>query len=133
MPGDLLLVRKDAYREGRLPRRGDIVVFERKGERDYFVKRVIGLPGETISIYPQGVAIDRQWLREPYVAPEIVMEYPMQCRVREGEYFLMGDNRAHSEDSRDTGPVKLEAIRGKVTAVILPLLRRCKITNPFVD
>ncbi len=129
--GDLLLVRKDAYKKGRTPQRGDIVLFVREGVPDYFVKRVIGLPGEHMIVGSGQVVIEGNFLHEPYVNRQMTRERAIEGTLPEGAYFLMGDNRAHSEDSRDTGPVQLDNIKGKVTAVISPKSRRGKILNPF--
>jgi len=128
---DLLLVRKDAYKNGRTPQRGDIVLFVREGVPDYFVKRVIGLPGEHLIVGSGQVAVAGNLLEEPYVERQRVREYIIEGTVPEGAYFVMGDNRAHSEDSRDIGPVKLANIKGKVTAIISPKSRRGRIPNPF--
>lgn len=131
--GDILLVRKDAYRKGRTPQRGDIVLFKRKGVSDYFVKRVIGLPGDTIIVESGYVSINGQSLHEPYLGGEMVHEWPGYLHLGNDEYFVMGDNRAHSEDSRDTGAVKRADITGKVAAIIAPRDRRRSIVNPFAD
>ncbi len=127
---DLLMVRKDAYRQSG-PRRGDIVLFVRKGETDYFVKRVIGLPGETVVVASGRVSINGEWLEEPYAASQRVRERPLQWVLGADEYFLMGDNRSHSEDSRDFGAVKRGDITGLVTSIIAPAGRRGRLTNPF--
>ncbi len=129
--GDLLLVRKDAYKQDRTPRRGDIVLFVREGVPDYFVKRVIGLPGEHMIIGSGQVVIAGDFLDERYVERQMIRERPIEGTLSEGAYFLMGDNRAHSEDSRDIGPVELDDIKGRVAAVISPPSRRGKLLNPF--
>ena len=74
--GDILLVRKDAYRKGRTPQRGDIVLFKREGVSDYFVKRVIGLPSESIIVHSGHVSINGKWLREPYLGKHMIRERP---------------------------------------------------------
>ena len=82
------------------------------------IKRVIGLPGEEIYIEKEsgGVYIDGDKLEEPYIqgqtSPGIGQENPLT--LQEGEYFIMGDNRENSSDSRYYGPVKEGQIRGKV-------------------
>jgi|LSQX01.3.fsa_nt_gb signal peptidase I len=129
--GDLLLIRTDAYRQRRTPSRGDIVLFQHEGAPDYFVKRVIGLPGETVIVVSGHVAIDGRELCEPYARQGVIRELPTMVRLGDAEYFLMGDNRPRSEDSRDVGPVSFREIRGKISAVIGPHSRRGRITNPF--
>ncbi|HCU36209.1 MAG TPA: signal peptidase I [Armatimonadetes bacterium] len=127
---DLLMVRKDAFREAG-PRRGDIVLFLRRGEPDYFVKRVVGLPGETVVVASGWVNINGKWLEEPYAASQRVRERPLQWVLGDDEYFLLGDNRSHSEDSRDFGAVKRADITGLVTSIIAPAGRRGRLSNPF--
>ncbi|HEU0336121.1 MAG TPA: signal peptidase I [Gaiellaceae bacterium] len=117
----------------RDPRRGEIVVFETPPEAQIkcgaggtFVKRLIGLPGETISIrlergdgyvYVNGRKLDEQYIqpdRRAAVAPMAPRKIP------EGEYFMMGDNRSQSCDSREWGPVPRSNIIGKVFATYWP-------------
>ncbi len=127
---DILTVRKDAYRNGA-PQRGDIVLFRRKGDAEYFVKRVVGLPGETIVVASGQVMINGAWLDEAYVERQFIRERPLRRVLRNREYFVMGDNRSHSEDSRDFGPITEDEIWGLVTGVIYPMNRRQTLTNPF--
>lgn len=129
---DILMVRKDAFWH-RAPRRGEIVLFVRDGEPDFFVKRVVGLPGETVLVASGFVSIDGRWLQEPYAARQRVRERVLQRALGADEYFLMGDNRSHSEDSRDFGPIKRADITGLVTSIIAPGKRRGKLRNPFYD
>lgn len=102
------------------PERGDIVVFKYpEDERKDFIKRVIGLPGETLEIRDTVVYIDGKPLDEPYT----IHNYGSSARpgtfnfgpvvIPEGEYFMMGDNRGGSHDSRWWGTVKREKIVGK--------------------
>lgn len=131
--GDLLLIRKDAYRHGHNPARGDMVLFQHDDVPDYFVKRIIGLPGEDVLVISGRVAINGKYLPEPYATQAIIREWPTLVTLNADEYFLMGDNRAHSEDSRDIGPVRLQDVKGKVAAIIAPRARRGRIVNPFED
>ncbi len=109
------------------PSRGDVVIFKYpKNPKQYFIKRVIGLPGETVLVGNQGqVSIkDKEGkvaltLSEPYVT------HPKDDRVERtlklGEYFLMGDNRAGSFDSRAWGPVDRNLIVGKAFLRLFPV------------
>lgn len=99
-----------------LPRRGDIVVFEypRDTSRD-FIKRVIGLPGETVEIRDNQILIDGVPLNEPYLtdAARSQMGSLTPVKVPPDAVFVMGDNRGNSSDSRSWGPLPLDRIVGK--------------------
>lgn len=111
--GQYLIVNKAVYRWLHPPKRGDIVVFEypRAPDRD-FIKRVIGLPGETVEIRDGRVYVDGVQLEEPYLTE------PMQANmaprtIGAGEYFVLGDNRNHSSDSRSWGSLPGDNVIGK--------------------
>lgn len=128
--GQYLIVNKAVYRWLHEPRRGDIVVFEypRAPDRD-FIKRVIGLPGETVevrdgSVYIDGVLLDEPYLSEPTpgnVAPRT---------MGPGEYFVLGDNRDNSSDSRSWGPLPRKNIIGKAWLSYWPPQMWGPIPNP---
>ncbi|MFO8080180.1 MAG: signal peptidase I [Armatimonadota bacterium] len=120
--GDYYILRVDAYNNGRSPRRGDIIVFDRPGDGT-FLKRVIGVADDRIGIGRGQVWLNGSWLQEPYIKEEPVTELPMAIRVPDGHLFVLGDNRNHSEDSRDYGPIPVENVMGKVTKVVWPLSR----------
>jgi signal peptidase I len=111
----------------REPQRGDLVVFEtppsaeeRCGAGGTFVKRLIGLPGEVVSERGGVLYIDGKRLDEPYVRAEQRGTSDGGWEVPEGRYFMMGDNRRDSCDSRVWGAVDRGAIIGKVMAVYWP-------------
>ena len=93
------------------PRRGEIVVFE-DSSGNAFIKRVIGIPGDSVVVDGPMVMINGSTLAEPYV---IVASDSSRSThvVPEGPYFVMGDNRDNSEDSRDRGFVARESIVGR--------------------
>ncbi len=102
--------------------RGDIVVFEppeawvQGGPRTPFIKRVIGLPGETIEVKDGHVYVDGTRLEEPYVydlQPTTTNEEPALWVVPEGQLFVMGDHRAASADSRAFGPIGRDTVIGR--------------------
>ena len=123
---DLLVASKISYKL-HSPQRGDIIVFKPPDEasRD-FIKRIIALPGERLRIINSVVYINGQVLREPYLPEKWTYNnnWPATGEamvIPPGEYFVMGDNRNHSSDSRTFGPIALEAILGKAEVRIWPL------------
>ena len=144
-PGDMVLVDRVAYHLHN-PGRGDIVVFDSVGAGkenpanprfQTLIKRIIGLPGETISLKDGHVLINGVVLDEPYVhkgADGVAdptnpfstgtpwsLEKPYT--LGPGEYFMMGDNRTESEDSRGWGPMYSREIVGKAFFVYWPITR----------
>ena len=123
--GDSLLVDKVTYRFSD-PKRYDIVIFPYQyGNRQYFIKRVIGLPGETVRVDTDGkIYIDDVELIETYGAEVILDPGRAIDGVKLGpdEYFVMGDNRNHSMDSRDisVGSIKKKDLLGKAFIRIYP-------------
>ncbi len=123
-PGDRIIVDKLSS----TIHRGDIVVFDRApGDHDpaypVLVKRVIGLPGETISqqgsvITVDGVPLDQPWLPEATGACAFPSKSVSTTRIPAGQYFVMGDCRGNSADSRYWGTVPLSNVIGKVTAIV---------------
>ena len=111
----------------RKPRRGDIVVFETPARAwnecragGTFVKRLIGLPGETISEREGRIYIDGRELKEPYVRADQRSFDSGGWLVPANSYFVMGDNRQRSCDSRRWGAVPRERLIGKVFATYWP-------------
>lgn len=104
------------------PEQGDIIVFEFDQHTDY-IKRVIGVGGDTIEIYDGKVYCNGIKLEEPYLSDDMIINDYGPVVVPEGHYFVMGDNRKDSRDSRDplVGFVSLERIKGKASLIIWPL------------
>lgn len=125
--GDNLIVDKLSYRFHE-PERFDIIVFPYQyKEKTYYIKRVIGLPGETVQIIDGYVYIDGKELDENY-GREVMRDAVLaseKITLGEDEYFVLGDNRNASEDSRfpDVGNIKREDIIGKAWVRIWPLDR----------
>ncbi len=102
------------------PESGDVIVFRplNEGEEDY-VKRIIGLPGDTVEIKQSTVYINGSPLSEPYIADQ--PSYTLSARkIPEGNYFVLGDNRNHSNDSHTGWTVPRENIVGKAWLSIWP-------------
>jgi signal peptidase I len=103
--------------------RGDVVVFWYPSDRTKsFIKRVVGLPGETVEIRQGHVYVNGKSLDEPYILPAYLdtNSYPA-FRVPQQQYFVMGDHRDSSNDSRMFGPVPAEYIYGKAVFAYWPM------------
>ncbi|HEY6573699.1 MAG TPA: signal peptidase I [Mycobacterium sp.] len=138
--GDRVLVNRFIYRFHD-PRRGDIIVFHPPGSGDeaiagasteasvYFIKRIVGLPGETVEGRNGHVEICAKpnvgchILNEPYLTQAAAPTNFGPIRIAHGHYFMMGDNRAISDDSRDWGTLPRSYIIGKAFATYWPLDR----------
>ena len=117
-PDHRLIIEKISYRFHG-PQRGDIVVFDLEGAPIALIKRVIGLPGETVEIRNNQVWINGEPLDEPYLANGFQRDYG-PATVPPLHVLVMGDNRPASHDSRAFGPVPIEAIRGKASVRLWP-------------
>ncbi len=119
--GEYILTDKLSYRIG-LPKRGDVVVFKSPRNSDVdFIKRIIGLPGDRVKISDGKVFINGQKLDETayldssvYTGPQSFLSENQEITVPTNRYFVMGDNRPRSSDSRDFGPVAPSEFIGKV-------------------
>ncbi len=122
MRGERLLFLRGAYFNS-VPNRGDIVVLQNPmNKEELIVKRVVGLPRESIASYRGKVYISGKPLDEPYV--DGVATIGIQAIIiPDGCVYLLGDNRLLSEDSRDFGPVPIKHLLGKLLIRISPLNR----------
>lgn len=133
--GEIVLVSKSAYRKAE-PQRNDIVIcrYPKRVDREInfgaalavtqyeiFVKRLVALPGDTVEIKAGTLFVNGQAVPDPEFMGSVPMDYPLRY-LGEDEYFVIGDNRYSSHDSRgeDVGPLSRSQIMGKVTRVILP-------------
>ena len=121
--GDITLINKVVYNMST-PKRGDVIAFKPNGNESshYYIKRIVGLPGETIEIQDGKILVNGKEIKERYQTTKIddvgVLSEPM--KLGNNEYFVLGDDRQNSEDSRniDIGNVKRTDIEGKVWFVI---------------
>lgn len=123
--GEYLIVDEITYRFHE-PERGEVLIFKYpQNPKKYFIKRLIGLPGETVTItddkvtiinkeFPEGVV-----LNEPYIHSETLGN--IKITLEDNEYFVMGDNRLVSSDSRVWGPLPKEDIIGRPIIRLLPV------------
>ena len=121
----------------RRPRRQEVVICHYPGRKvkwcrhipQAFVKRVIALPGDTVEFIEGAVHVNGQPLEEPYLDPvrcRFLRERPPRV-LGPDEYFVMGDNRDSSNDSRSVGPLHRRDVRGRVVCVLWPLRRIRKV------
>ena len=125
--GEYLLTDKISYRFNN-PQRGDVVVFEapvQPGEE--YIKRIIALPGENVSIKDNNIFINEMKLDESYISDELKTSAGMflkngtEITVPENNYFVLGDNRPFSSDSRSWGTVSKDKIKGKAWLIYWPV------------
>ena len=134
--GQYILTDKISYRF-TTPKRGDVIVFQSPQNKDIdFIKRIIGLPGDRVMILQNAYYVNGQKLDEPYIPPENFL-YPGSF-LKEGEeltvpttmYFVSGDNRPHSSDSREFGPIERSTIIGRSFMRYWPLANFGFIPHP---
>lgn len=125
--GDYILIDEISYRFNE-PQRGDIVVFRfPEDHSQFFIKRIIGLPGETVVIQNDQVKVfnvehkDGLVLPEPYLSQGEHTLGDLRVKLDEKEYFVLGDNRLQSSDSRRWGPLNRTLITGRVFARAWPI------------
>ncbi|MEA2381308.1 MAG: signal peptidase [Solirubrobacteraceae bacterium] len=117
-PGDQELVAKLG---GHSPKRGQLVAFHSPRNGEVLLKRVVAVGGDTVGLEDGVLVVNRRQVREPFVNQKAIDSvYFGPVRVRPGTIFVMGDNRANSEDSRDFGAVKTSSIIGRAVARVWP-------------
>lgn len=132
---DYLIIDKLTYKI-REPKRGEVIIFTPPFDKNkYYIKRIIGLPNEKIEFkenniyvynqnHPEGVILEENYLKNIYKF------YPdFSVNLKNDEYFVLGDNREESYDSRAWGPIKKEDIVGRVLIVIRPLGKFIKLIH----
>ena len=133
---DYIMVDKLSYRF-EAPQRGDVIVFQYPLDtKEYFIKRIIGLPGEVVQIkantvtifnkeYPEGLKLDE----DMYLPSYQETRDDVRLRLSDTEYFVMGDNRLHSSDSRRWGPVNQSLISGRALVRLWPFTQVVKFSH----
>ena len=117
-PGDQTLVNKLS---GDSPDRGDLVAFHAPRTGEILLKRVVAVGGDTVGLEDGVLVVDGRRVREPYADPDAIDSvYFGPVKVRPGTIFVMGDNRANSDDSRDFGAVPTDRIIGRAVARVWP-------------
>lgn len=122
--GEFVLVSRLSYRIAP-PNRGEIIIMRFPGdpERKIYVKRIIGLPGEKIAVNDRRVYVNDKLLNEKYISDQTITEPDMEYRIEKNEYYVMGDNRPNSNDSRTWGALPEKDIIGKASLVFWPILQ----------
>lgn len=124
--GEYLLVDKLSYRISK-PNRGDVIVFIPPAEPDKdYIKRIIGLPGESVEILGGSIYINGQIIEEDYIDPNDIIRTnsvkpEFKTVLKDSEFFVLGDNRNNSKDSRIIGPIPREKIVGRTFVILYPI------------
>ena len=111
------------------PDRFDVVICKYPGKNDQYVKRVIGMPGDTLEVKSGVLYINGEAIEEPFLTDARTLRFHKAnnsfgpISIPEGEYFVMGDNRDNSNDSRNVGMITEDMVIGKVRCIIWPLTR----------
>ena len=117
--GDYIITDKLSYRFNQ-PARGDIIVFKNPRDQSQdFIKRIIGLPGDTVKVQDGNVFVNDKQIAQPFLKdistnPGSFMAEGQEVVVQPGEYIVFGDNRPHSSDSREWGFITKDEIIGRV-------------------
>lgn len=132
---EYLLTEKVTYYKNE-PKRGDVVVFKPPVSEDEYIKRVIGLPGETVSIADCKIIINGDKLKEDYLVDSVCTNgstyLPEGSRITipQDKYFVVGDNRSASYDSRSWGPIAKKDITGRAWVIYFPFQNAGVVPSP---
>lgn len=133
--GDYLITEKISYRF-REPKRGEIVVIKNpRNESEDFIKRIIAVPGDTLEISNDVVYVNGQAQKETYLPPGTptpggaFLKEGQSVKAADNQYFVIGDNRTHSSDSREWGPVTKKEVIGRALFRYFPIQAIGLLTN----
>lgn len=134
--GEYILTNKIEYKFKK-PSRGDVIIFKSPRNKDIdYIKRIIGEPGDRVALENGAFVINGMKLDEPYLPAGLYtsggsfLPEGAEIVVAEGRYFMAGDNRGHSSDSREFGPIPLEDFIGKAFLRYWPFSEAGVITAP---
>jgi len=134
--GEYLFIEKVSYKV-KTPKRGDVVVFRYPRDIRYnYIKRIVGLPGETVQIKQGNVYINGNQLSEEYIPATqatLVDNNPdlnYEVTLEDDQFFVLGDNRDHSSDSREWGPLDRKFIIGRSALVLYPQSNFRAVASP---
>ena len=133
--GEYLIIDEISYRF-KEPQRGDVIVFHPPtGQRIFFIKRIVGLPGERVLIENGKIILssgnERVVLSEGYLPENLKTSPDYSVKLGENEYFVLGDNRDRSSDSRLWGALRKESIIGRAFLRLWPLSNLGILTNNY--
>ncbi len=118
--GNYLLIDEITYRF-REPERGEVIVFRYPNNpATYFIKRIVGLPGETVELKDGKIFANGEFIEEDYLPDSLQSRDNLSTKLKADEYFVVGDNRSHSFDSRNWGPVNRDKIIGVARLRVFP-------------
>jgi signal peptidase I len=120
--GNYLIVDELSYRF-KNPGRGEVVVLRNPTKSsEFFIKRIVGLPGEEVVIRGNEVYINGELIKEKYLPESLAMKEDYVFQLKDDQYFVMGDNRLQSYDSRSWGPLSRDGIVGVVRVRLWPMI-----------
>jgi signal peptidase I len=123
-----ILINKFIYRLQGVERADVVVFYYPRDPSVSYIKRVIGLPGDRVEIRSGSVYVNEKLTEEPYLLPEYRDRYDMpETTVESGHYFMMGDHRSSSMDSRSFGPVPEKYIYGKAAFCVWPIAKTGRV------
>lgn len=133
--GDYLITEKISYKLGT-PKRGDVIVLKNpRDESQDFIKRILALPGDTIKIEGNFVYVNGSQVNETYLPADTpthsgaFLSEGVEVKAGENQYFVLGDNRSHSSDSREWGAITQKEIVGKAFFRYWPLQNISPLSN----